>query len=108
MPGSENKLKEATGALFARYGSILAEQEPDPSDTDPRLSLENLAWMCREAQAGLHELPLDKLSRWLGFVQGCLAMRGLIDVDEERDISRPMFHAGYAKDGAVPKVRERS
>lgn len=91
-------LAQANRLIFSRYARLLAgiAEDPfseDPFSSDPRLSLKNLAWMCAEGARGGHEMPDDKASRWLGFVQGCMAMRGLIDVDVERDFTRPLFHA---------------
>ena len=82
-------LKHANDLLFSRYDSFIRRAGID--EGDPRkTSLRNLAWMCRTA---IHEpMSTDKASRWLGFVQGCLAMRGIIDVDDERDYSRSLFH----------------
>ncbi|MCE6958083.1 hypothetical protein LAZ40_03305 [Cereibacter sphaeroides] len=96
----------ASSVLFARY-LVLIDGQDDPLADDPRLSLANLAWMCRIAIEGAASLPVDKISRWLGFVQGCLAMRGLIDVDVERDFSRPLFHGAYAALGiGLPPTME--
>lgn len=86
-------LTEANLTLFARYGALIAATHDDPLADDARLSLHHLAWMCAEAQRQGAAMPADKASRWLGFIQGCLAMRGLIDVDDERAITRPLFHA---------------
>jgi hypothetical protein len=36
-------------------------------------------------------LPLLKLSRWLGYIQGCLIERIYTTVEEERDWTRPLF-----------------
>lgn len=102
----------ATAILFDRYAAVIAAAAEDPSATvpftqDPRLSLANLAWMCRTGAAEAATLPIDKTSRWLGFVQGCLAMRGLISVDAERDATRPLFHAAYEALGFErPESRE--
>lgn len=102
-------LASATSILFQRYQNIIAAQADDPLAEDNRLSLKNLAWMCTEGGRDAHTLPIDKASRWLGFVQGCLASRGLIDVDEERDVSRPLFHQAYRDSGTeVPQTREIS
>ncbi len=43
--------------------------------------------------------PVDKLNRWLGFVQGCLFMEGKIDIFEEREFTRPLFHKYYEENG---------
>lgn len=99
----EMTLSEANWQLFTRYGSLIASLDgADPLEDDPRLSLTNLSWMCAEGARLAHEMPDDKASRWLGFVQGCLAMRRLIDVDSERDITRPLFHAAARHRGIDP------
>jgi hypothetical protein len=36
-------------------------------------------------------LPLLKLNRWLGYIQGCLIERIYTTVEEERDWTRPLF-----------------
>jgi hypothetical protein len=99
----------ATRVAFERYLAIIGQAEGDPLGDHERLSLRNLEWICTEAVERGEGLPLDKLSRWLGFVQGCLASRTLIDVDEERDFTRPLFHQAYQAEGVeVPKVFERN
>lgn len=51
--------------------------------------------------------PVDKFNRWLGFVQGVLWSNGLIDIKEERDFTRPLFHKYYSDRGIViPKTVE--
>jgi hypothetical protein len=37
------------------------------------------------------KLPLMKLNRWLGYIQGVLISRGITTVTEERDWTRPLF-----------------
>lgn len=37
------------------------------------------------------DVPLMKLSRWLGYVQGVLITRGVTTVTIERDATRPLF-----------------
>lgn len=68
--------------------------EPGTDRTSPY----HLRWMAATVAERAHEWPLDKLSRWLGFVQGIMAARGLLDVDEERDRTRPIFEAAYKAD----------
>lgn len=105
-------LAQANATIFGRYKNLLesymASGGIDPMVNDPRLSLANLLWMC---QAGILEaghMPEDKASRWLGFVQGCLAMRGMIDVDVERSVTRPLFHAVHkARFGKTPGTLSR-
>jgi hypothetical protein len=106
-PDAEKVLRESTYQLFERYEAILSQIDDDPLREDPRLCVDNLIWMCCEGRTAGPDLPLDKISRWLGFIQGCLAMRGCCDVDEERDITRPMFRKGYELLEVEPGVRER-
>ena len=46
-----------------------------------------------EAIDNTESYPTDKLQRWLGFIQGVLSVTGVIDVDEERDYTRPILHS---------------
>jgi hypothetical protein len=86
-------VRRASVTLFARYAAILdATRGPDLPAPDGT-GAAHLRWMCAtalEASAGWSE---DKLSRWLGFVQGVLCARGQLSVDDEREFSRPLFHA---------------
>lgn len=37
------------------------------------------------------KLPLMKLNRWIGYIQGVLIAKRLTTVEKERDFTRPMF-----------------
>ena len=39
----------------------------------------------------------DKLSRWVGFIQGILYTHNLIEIDIERDFSRNIYKPIYAE-----------
>jgi len=43
------------------------------------------------------DISLDKASRFIGFIQGVLCAFGLIDVDTERNFTRPMFQEYYSE-----------
>lgn len=93
--------------MFRRYLAFL-EGPGASSDSGGETGTANLAWMCQTAVADTGDMSVDKLSRWLGFVQGVLAAAGSISVAEERDVSRPLFHAAYRQDGvAVPATLGR-
>lgn len=102
-------VRGATETLFLRYSRIIAQALDSGVPIQPlpdKTGLDNLSWMCRTALAGIDTYPVDKLSRWLGFIQGVLAMRGLVTVDGERDASRGLFHSAYRADGTpVPPTR---
>jgi len=94
-----NNIADVNVLLFQRYIEVIESAEAgtamDPFSEDPRLSLKNLKWMCRVGIEQAKTMTVDKASRWLGFVQGCLASRRLLLVDEEREFTRPLFHEVY-------------
>jgi hypothetical protein len=42
-------------------------------------------------QGCIDEMPLCKLNRWIGYIQGVLIERGATTVTAERDWTRPLF-----------------
>ena len=90
-------VRETDELLFIRYLKILSRSAiwtgPDGTNRD------HLVWMCNEAINNINEWPIDKLNRWLGFVQGVMTMQELVSVGVERDFSRPLFHQAYTQDG---------
>jgi len=69
---------------------IEARQEHDTGST----SLEHLLWMLYilKTNVGISaNYTLDKVSRWLGFIQYGLAINNLVTVEEERNFTRPLF-----------------
>jgi hypothetical protein len=74
----------------------------------PECSLENLEWMLGQIISRVDLMPNDKVNRWLGFVQGVLAAKGIMNVQAERDRTRPLFHEAYAESGIdVPPTMNR-
>jgi hypothetical protein len=49
-----------------------------------------------------HPIPIDKSSRFLGYIQCLCIQEGLFTVLEERDFTRPLFHKVY-KDSGISK-----
>jgi hypothetical protein len=72
----------------------------EPSE-QKEVSAENLAWMSQHILAH-PELSTYKINRWLGFIQGVLAVRGRLNVVAERDATRSIFHRAYRALGIVP------
>ena len=66
-----------------------------------RTSPTNLRWMLQRCLDEILTFPVDKLGRWVGFVQGVLALSGFMDVDEERNRTRDRFHNAYLSTGQV-------
>lgn len=84
---------KAVLALFTRYRDLIvkhkSEMTSEVKDCDP----EHLIRLCNEVIENHQRYPFDKLSRWMGFVQGVLATQEIIQVEGEREFSRPLLHA---------------
>ena len=51
-----------------------------------------------------NDYHIDKLSRWLGFVQGYIIFTNQSTIDIERGFSRPLFHKAYENENIkIPK-----
>lgn len=88
------------GALWAVLEGLkvhIPDNDGDGSET----SFGNLRWMVDRCLSD-ETMPLDKINRWVGFIQGVLAVQGLLSVAAERDRTRPIFHAAYQEMGIVP------
>lgn len=79
--------------LATRYLEIVATIRPNTNPADPT-SIQHIEAMCRHL-IDHPDMLLDKQSRWLGYIQGVLAVRGHLNVMEERDLTRPMYHEAY-------------
>lgn len=75
-----------------RYTKLLDHLGILPKELEPECAtnLEHLYWMLKEIRK--LEMSETKCNRWLGYVQGCLASKGLISVNEERDMTRLIFN----------------
>lgn len=78
--------RNATKILFERYLN-------DFHLTD------DLTILVNKALDEIDVYPIDKLSRWLGYVQAYIIFSKQSSVEIERDISRPLFHEAYAFEG---------
>lgn len=76
------KIREVTKLLFERYLNQFELSE----------ELKNLVLKALEE---IQTYPLDKLSRWLGFVQAYVIFTNQTTVESERNFSRPLFHNAY-------------
>lgn len=94
-------------ALAETIDGLILMVPQSHEDTESKTSWQNLRWMLVTALENINLWPTDKASRWIGFVQGVLAVRGILDVDEERNRTRPLFHQAYqAMNVPVPKTQE--
>jgi hypothetical protein len=97
-----SNVRLATGQLFGRYYTMLMSGTPVLEGPSSKKQLMDLIGVALE---GIDTLPIDKLNRWLGFIQATVVFNGLTTVQKERDFSRPLFHAAYEADGiAIPET----
>lgn len=73
--------------LRQRYFDLL-NCTPIENPSEP-LSDTHIAWMLTKLSDV--DMSETKKHRWLGYIQGCMAYRGLITVNEERDNTRQIF-----------------
>lgn len=78
--------------LFQRYSELAQNNAAKLASLAPKCQSASLVSLCNEAIANGKDYPFDKMNRWLGFTQGVLAATGLIDVDAEREYTRPLLH----------------
>lgn len=68
-------------------------------DQLPDAIRDRLSSMANAMEENAYDWPHDKTGRWLGFIQGLLFAHGLLDVNAERDRTRPLFHRAYQEAG---------
>lgn len=100
---SHYTLDEGAIKAFKRYEKLIEEYEKgikpvnhtDLPSGDPTC-LEHLLWMCKhcipEVRVDGRGMSVDKYSRWLGYVQGCLISKGITTVEKERNITLPWLN----------------
>lgn len=77
-----SELLEAHKTMIRRYRALLVSNSGEQrwiNYCDTALTLTNT----------------DKLSRWVGFIQGVLFSQGQITIEEERDYSRDIYKPVY-------------
>lgn len=89
-------IRIATEKMFDRYLKMLEDSPGFGLSRHPSMSRDHLIWMCETAIDKIDTWPVDKLNRWLGFVQGIMCVQHIITVEEEREVSRPVFGEAYA------------
>ena len=87
----EENLKKAYGELFKRYNTLAQQNQDKIKDGHAHTIMQ----MGIKAIGSPDDFTAEKMSRWLGFVQGILFANGIISIDAERDYSRPILHKAY-------------
>lgn len=93
---------EGSLLAFERYDEMITQKGYKPLnhtllDNGDPTHPEHLLWMCQYCQRQVRDdgqgMSVDKYSRWLGFIQGCLISQGWTTVEDERNITRPWFNS---------------
>lgn len=98
-------MPDVINLLYALYRNLCYDNNSEHSSfcTMPKeLKLSYAGWMLDQVKENVEKWPVDKLHRWIGFVQAILAFHGVITVEEERKRTRPIFHAYYHREGIIP------
>ena len=82
------ELINAHKSMMRRYRSIIINY-----------NLEDKEYLIKFCDAAQTLRNPDKLSRWVGYIQGILIDRTIIDTNFERDISRELYKPIYEKLG---------
>jgi len=94
-------IKDANIILFKRYQIVLNDYK---KYADDELIIRSKKMIDVVLTTDMLE---DKQSRWLGFIQGVMTVYDLLDVDTERNFSRPLFHQAY-EDMGIEKPKSIS
>ena len=86
----EKQLKIAYGILFKRYNNIAQVNKDKLGKAGYKILFMGITCISNP-----EKFTAEKMSRWLGFVQGILWQNGFLDIDEERNFSRPILHRVY-------------
>ncbi len=85
-----NPINKVSIKLFKKYNKVIQEAKDTlPDDSALRMHL-----------MGIHaisnpDMPVDKMARWLGFIQGVLYSHNLLDILKERNETRDLYHMAY-------------
>lgn len=82
------KYYDALALCLVRYHEMITS---DPMATEYDNHRDLLSFIREFDEAITNRLPLIKLNRWLGYIQGVMIERGLTTVETERDWTRPLF-----------------
>ena len=85
------KIQEVISCILSKYKPILEANTFGVNDT----SNIHLLKMCSTLEENMDTWPVDKSNRWVGYIQGVMCVYDVITTSEEREFTRPLFHAYY-------------
>lgn len=85
----EDDYYEALYKCFMRYNKMLSEYCYWESNSN-NITLQSFILQC-QLSAENKDVPLMKMNRWLGYIQGCLINSNITTIETERDWTRSLF-----------------
>jgi len=95
----DNQIKTINCYLFKRYMIILKTLKKE-------IEFKEEYDFLKKAILEVENMTIDKHSRWLGYIQGILIIKGVLDINEERNYSRHLFQYIYKSNGILQKTIE--
>lgn len=100
-PENPKTWQEVLNHLFDRYLFLAKENYHVLSARVTPVLTDKVINLSASAITIMNDLPEDKANRWLGFVQGVMIAGGVLDIEYERDYTRPLFHSVK---GFIPRM----
>jgi hypothetical protein len=89
----DQRIIKAHQEALVHLKGVLESKSNDPAASvyyNDKTDIGHLLWMIEQINTN-DMMSVDKVARWMGFIQGVMVMRGFITVDEERDRTRGIF-----------------
>lgn len=80
--------KEQILQVVDDYNSLLHPMAAPIDEQNGGTQLQHARWMCQQIPTFLKENKMEKVNRWLGFVQGILWTNGLFSITQMREHNR--------------------
>lgn len=81
--------------INSKVDSMVLEggQVLEPEEMFPKGGKEHLTWMCdriigNELDTERQRVEGEKAHRWIGWIQGCLYMNGIVTLDEMKELNK--------------------
>lgn len=97
----EDAVRNAHVGVLKYWKNELAQTHTPLMATAEPTSIGYIAWFIESAIDIAPSLPLTKLARWVGFIQGILASHNYLNVNSERDRTRPIFEC-ERREASIP------
>jgi len=89
---TEDKVREVLAIYRKKFEELSVPQAQFPYSSLPKSDDDSLAHchgMLDDMEAFLQDARMEKVYRWLGFIQGCLWRAGVYTVEEMANHNRP-------------------